>query len=71
LTVHAVHLPEKFTLRQVSPSIVTQVNPVITVSANANSHSDAMASFIAGVVVGLALAYAMDEATEHHHGPRK
>jgi hypothetical protein len=69
--VHIVRLPEKFTLHQVPPAVVTQVNPVISVTANSTSQSDTMASFIAGVVVGLALAFAIDQTTDHHQGSRK
>jgi hypothetical protein len=71
LKAHAVRLPERFEPHQVSPAVVTQVNPVITVTANATSQTDGMASFIAGIVVGLALAFAMDQATDRGDGVRK
>jgi hypothetical protein len=45
-------------------AVVTQVNPNITVQANSNSQSDGVAAFVAGIVVGMALAFAIEEAKD-------
>jgi hypothetical protein len=49
-------------------AVVTQVNPNITVQANANSQSDGVSAFVAGLVVGMALAFAIEEAKERRNG---
>jgi hypothetical protein len=52
-------------------AVVTQVNPNITVQANANSPGEGVAAFVAGIVVGIALAFAIDQASDNHDGSRK
>lgn len=59
------HSERVMTPQQMPPvSIATQANPNITVQANANFQSDGVAAFVAGVVLGLALAFAIEEAKD-------
>jgi hypothetical protein len=64
-----VHQPDRFmTPQQIPPvAVMTQVNPNITVQANANSQADGVSAFVAGLVVGMALAFAIEEAKERRN----